>query len=246
MVRFPPERLRGKGGARPVVVMAYDGGEDFNYLDLRRASFDLSDRGVDGRAAPSEMDAFLYTERGIYRPGEQVHLVTMLRNRLVEALDDIPLTISIQRPDGVEFTRLTANEQKAGAAYTRFALSATAPRGLWQAVAYVDPDKAPVGRVSFEVEDFVPQRLKVDLETSLNYWQPGDFISVDVDSRFLYGAPASGLGAEAEFKLMLDPKPYPDYDDYHFGRIEESFEDRVVSLKINDTDGQGETAAEGV
>lgn len=244
-VNFPPSVLRGNGGARPVVVMAYDGDKDFNYLDLRRPSFDLSDRGVDGRSVPSEIDGYLYTDRGIYRPGEQVHLVAMVRDRLVNALDDIPLTIKIRRPDGIEYRTLTAAEQKAGASYVKVPLSATAPRGLWQAVAYVDTDAAPVGRAAFEVQDFVPQRLKVEVDTDVNYWQPGDLLTIDVDSRFLYGAPASNLGAEAELKVMLDPNPHPDFDDYKFGRIEEDFDDQVINLQINNTDTDGKTTAIG-
>ena len=45
---------------------------DFSFLDLRRSAFDLTDRGVGGRASPGPVDAYLYTERGIYRPGETV------------------------------------------------------------------------------------------------------------------------------------------------------------------------------
>lgn len=244
-VRFAPEVLRGKGGSRPVAVMAYGANKDFNYIDLRRPSFDLSDRGVDGRTVPSEIDGYLYTDRGIYRPGEEVHLVSMLRDRLVNALSDVPLTITIRRPDGIEYKKLTVNEQQAGASYIQFALSNTAPHGLWQAVAHVDTDSAPIGRVAFEVEDFVPQRLKVELDTAPNYWQPGELISVDVDSQFLYGAPASDLGAEAELKLMIDPQPFPDYKDFRFGRIEEEFESQVIGLQINNTDEDGKTTAIG-
>ena len=47
---------------------------DFNFLEIGRAAFDLSDRGVSGRSQPGPVDAFLYTDRGIYRPGETVEL----------------------------------------------------------------------------------------------------------------------------------------------------------------------------
>jgi uncharacterized protein YfaS (alpha-2-macroglobulin family) len=43
---------------------------DFTILELNRPAFDLSDRGVTGRPSPGPVEAFLYTERGIYRPGE--------------------------------------------------------------------------------------------------------------------------------------------------------------------------------
>ena len=50
--------------------MAYGKDGDFNFLEVGRAAFDLSDRGVSGRAQPGPVDAYLYTDRGIYRPGE--------------------------------------------------------------------------------------------------------------------------------------------------------------------------------
>ena len=52
------------------------------FLDLRRAAFDLTDRGVGGRSPPGPVDAFLYTERGVYRPGETVQAMAMLRDRV--------------------------------------------------------------------------------------------------------------------------------------------------------------------
>ena len=66
--------MRGAGGLEPVAVMAYGARGDFTFLDLRRPAFDLSDRGVSGRVMPGPIDAFLYTDRGIYRPGETVEL----------------------------------------------------------------------------------------------------------------------------------------------------------------------------
>ena len=72
-------------------VMAYGAGADFSFLDLRRPAFDLTDRGVGGRESPGPVDAYLTTERGIYRPGETVHAIAMLRDRVGAAVT-APLT----------------------------------------------------------------------------------------------------------------------------------------------------------
>ena len=236
---FPASLMRGTGGSEPAVLMAYDNGNDFNYLDLRRPAFDLTDRGVSGRSDPGEVDAYLYTERGIYRPGETVHLVSLVRDRLAMALDSIPLTISVRRPDGVEFRRLTSADQKSSATSFDFGLSATAPRGRWQAIAYIDQDSAPIGRVGFDVQDFVPERLEVNLDTAEAFWRPGQLVDVDVESRFLYGAAASDLGGEAELKIMRDPNPYPDFPGYVFGRIKEAYRDLVINIDLPTTDQDG-------
>ena len=101
-----PGLFRAKGGDEPVVVMAYGDGGDFSFLDLRRSAFDLTDRGVGGRETPGPVDAYLYTERGVYRPGETVQSVAMLRDRVGAALT-APLTLVATRPDGVEVARAT-------------------------------------------------------------------------------------------------------------------------------------------
>ncbi len=242
---FTAPLLRGAGGSEPVAVMAYGRDQDFNYLDLRRPSFDLTDRGVSGRAIPGSVDAYLYTDRGIYRPGERVHLITMLRDPDVIALDDLPLSISLLRPDGIEYRKWTSTDQESGIDYLEIPLSDSAPRGRWQAVAYVDSSGSPVGRASFDVQDFVPQRLAVDLNTQAVIWEPATELAVDVMSRFLYGAPASQLGGEAELKIMVDPNPYPDYPGYRFGRIKEMYRDSFTELDLPETDDEGKTIVLG-
>ncbi len=107
---FAPGLFGGTGGNEPVVVMAYGAGGDFSFLDLRRPAFDLTDRGVGGRSSPGPVDAYLYTERGVYRPGETVHAVAMLRDRLGVAAA-APLTLVETRPDGVEAARTVVRER---------------------------------------------------------------------------------------------------------------------------------------
>ena len=73
---FPAGMLRGRGAAEAASIMVTDQAkQEFTRLELTKAAFDLSDRGIEGRALPGPVDAFLYTERGVYRPGETVHLM---------------------------------------------------------------------------------------------------------------------------------------------------------------------------
>ncbi len=80
LARIPGGLVHGSGGDEPFAVMAYGKNGDFNFLEVGRAAFDLSDRGVTGRPPPGPVDAYLYTDRGIYRPGETVHLVGLVRD----------------------------------------------------------------------------------------------------------------------------------------------------------------------
>ncbi len=241
---FDPGLFRGTGGNQPVVVMAYGAGGDFSFLDMRRPAFDLTDRGVGGRASPGPIDAYLYSERGVYRPGETVHAVAMLRDRVGVAAS-APLTLIATRPDGVEVGRTTVPSASlmAGSAAWDVTVNARAPHGRWQIAAYIDPKADPVGRVQFDVADFVPQRLKVALTPEEPALHPKQDLHVRAEVRFLYGAPASGLSGEGDARVMADADPYPEFKNYQFGRVDDSFSDVAIPLTVPDSDQAGVTTA---
>lgn len=244
VARFAPGLLRGTGGMAPVMVMAY-GGDDFAFLDLRRGAFDLSDRGVDGRAPAGAVDAFLYTERGIYRPGETVQLTTLVRDTKAAAIENRPLVVKVMRPDGKEYRRFTVADQGGGGGVVAVKLPASANRGNWQATAHVDPEGEAVGSVAFEVQDFVPQRLGLTIGARPAVLKPGDVLSIPVEARFLYGAAAAGLGGEAELTVEPDPAPFPKFKGYRWGLPDETFQGDRVTLAVSDTDDTGATVVTG-
>jgi uncharacterized protein YfaS (alpha-2-macroglobulin family) len=226
--------------------MAYGDSQDFSFTDLRRSSFDLTDRGVSGREVPGPVDAYLYTERGVYRPGETVYLTAMLRDR-VGAAATAPLTLVATRPDGLEVGRTTVPgaSLKAGAATWTLPLSSSAPHGRWQIAAYIDPKDDAIGRVQFDVQDFVPQKLKVTLTAETKVARQNSEIKVRADSRFLYGAPASGLSGEGVARISVDPTPFDNYAGWQFGRVDDSFSDVDVQIGVPTTDANGSTEATG-
>ena len=71
---------RGEGGQAPAAIVAADKA-DYAFLSLKSTAFDLSDRGVAGRQVPTGLDAFVYTERGVYRSGETVHVTVAVARR---------------------------------------------------------------------------------------------------------------------------------------------------------------------
>ncbi len=246
---FDAPLIRGKGGAEPVVVMAYGAGADFAFLDLRRPAFDLTDRGVDGRSNPGEIDAYMYTDRGVYRPGETVNVTTLLRDQQAKAIGNTMLTFVLSRPDGLEARKWTQKNLRGGGTTDPVTLTNTAPRGRWQVAAYVDPKGEPIGRIAFDVQDFVPQKLKVELKPSQDFLRPGDTASVDVTGRFLYGAPAAGLGGEGTMTITADPTPFdgiPELKGFVFGKVDESFQGTQVTMAVTDTDAEGRTKATAV
>ncbi|WP_395458219.1 MG2 domain-containing protein [Azospirillum melinis] len=235
--RFAPGLLK-TGGNAPEMAMAYLG-TDFAMQDLTGAAFDLSDRGVGGRPAPGPMDAFVYADRGVYRQGETVNLSILLRDDKTEAVDNFPLTVKVLRPSGTEYYSGALKGQEAGGFFLPLTLTRTAPLGGWEVQVYSDPKGEPIGRGSFQVEDFVPIKLALDVTASAPILVPGQPFEVTAQGRFLYGPPAAGLDGTAEVALKTDPMPYPAFKDYRFGRVQDNPTERLDPLEFPTTDEQG-------
>jgi alpha-2-macroglobulin len=246
-VHFARALMDGDGPARARYIMAYGAGGDFTALDLQRAPLDLSDRGVDGRTAPGDIDAYLYTERGVYRPGERVRLMGLIRDQVGRAIADRQSTLVIYRPNGTEARRIRMTEAlAAGGVAKNIDLDRGAPRGMWRAELLVDGQEAVAGDVSWSVEDFVPQRLRVrfapgedQLRERNVVLRAGGAQAIGVQADFLYGAPGAGLAVEGEGRLVVDPNPFPDFPGYGFGKADDSFTERFFQLPPTVTDGQG-------
>ncbi len=251
-VRFPRPLLKGEGASAAKMVMAYGALGDLAVLDLDRSPVDLSNQGVGGRTAAdsaspiagrtvkTDIDAYLYADRGIYRPGETVHLVAMVRDRLAHAVGDRKGALVIKRPSGVEFKKIAFQRTVLGVVAQDVALPATAPRGRWTADLQVEGTDDPVGSLSFSVEDFTPQRLAVSLaaqaQTAIG---AGETRKIPVSARFLYGAPGAGLQTQGEVRLRADPNPFPQYKDYQWGDQQAAFDEKLVDLGTTVTDGSG-------
>ncbi|MGE0210260.1 MAG: alpha-2-macroglobulin family protein [Parvibaculaceae bacterium] len=219
--RFEPGRVRGTGAMAPALLMARSKDGDFVFLNLDRASFDLTDRGVAGRPAPGPLDLFLYTERGIYRAGETVHVASLLRDDSAKAVVGMPLTFIFERPDGKEDRRVVSTDRGLGAHWVAYGLEPNAMRGTWRVKAHTDPKEAAIAEQKFLVEDFVPDRIEFDLATEAKSLIPGEPQSFNVDGRFLYGAKASDLNIEGEVAVTR-AHDLEAYKDYVFGLEDET------------------------
>jgi uncharacterized protein YfaS (alpha-2-macroglobulin family) len=242
IARFAAGLLRGKGGDEPYAVQAYGADGDFNFLELGHAAFDLSDRGVSGRSPPGPVDAYLYTDRGIYRPGESVQLMALVRDDKADALTNVPLTLRLLRPDGVVVDTKQVDAGSLGAHYQRYALPRDARMGTWSVELRVDPKAAPIGTAEFRVEDFVPPTLKVDLSASDAPIHPNQPYDVAILGKYYYGAPGAGLSVEANATISFDGNPFPIESDFSFGLVGEKYDGDRKDLDASATDADGKSS----
>jgi hypothetical protein len=213
-VHFEVGLTRGEGGQAPAAVVAADK-SDYAFLSLKTTAFDLSDRGVAGRQVPTGLDAFVYTERGVYRSGETVHVTSLLRDaRGIAAAS--PLTLVMERPDGVEYRRALVPDQGLGGHSWSMPIVSSASTGTWRVRAYTDPKRPPVGEATFLVEDYVADRIEFDLTTAAKVIPRDAPAQLSVDGHFLYGAPASALDLTGAVTIAT-AKERPGFAGYSFG-----------------------------
>jgi hypothetical protein len=217
---FAAGLTRGTGGEAPALLTAEMGATDFAFLDLSKPGFDLTDRGVTGRAAPGPLDVFIYSERGVYRPGAVVHLTALVRDAEANAVPATPLTFVFTRPDGVEHGREIAQDQGLGGYGVDLPLQGGAMRGTWRAEIYADPDGRSIAELQFLVEDFVPDRIEFDMETTASSFATDETTVFDLDGRYLYGAVAAGLRLEGEIAVR-PVNSLPEFPNYRFGLADE-------------------------
>jgi alpha-2-macroglobulin len=224
-IHFEAGLARGEGGVAPAAIVASEK-NDYAFLSLKSPAFDLSDRGVTGRPVPAGLDAFVYTERGVYRTGETVAVTALLRDARGSAVANVPLTLVIARPDGVEYRRALVADQGLGGHSMSVPIVASASTGTWRVVAYTDPKRPPVGETTFMVEDYVPDRIEFDLTSAAKGISRAAPAQLSVDGHFLYGAVASNLELSGEITIAA-AKELPGFPGYSFGL----YDDEVTAVR---------------
>jgi hypothetical protein len=235
---FAPGLMRGTGGTAPGLLVAQGPAGDYSFLDLSRAAMDLTDRGVEGRNPPKPLDVFLTTERGIYRAGETVHATALVRDATAHAVPGVPLTAVVTRPDGKEHSRAPLADNGLGGSVTALNIPANGLRGTWRVGVFADVKGEALAEATFLVEDFDPERLDFDVATTAQVLDPLAPAPLDVNARFLYGAPASGLTVEGE-TLLKPVREVAGYPGFVFGLHEEPFNAAAEPLTGGQTDKAG-------
>jgi len=197
-------------------------GQQMSMLAVREAALDLSEYDVTGLAY-KPVRLFAWSGRDLYRPGENFAVSVLARDADGRPVPPQPIQATLRRADGktqfVETWQPLAG--RPGYYLKTLALPADAPTGSWTLELRNDPaDKQPSTTMRFGVEEFLPERMKLDLSSSLNApltaLKPDQPFHVEVHGSYLYGAPAAGnrLLGLAEFSRNLNPLAarYPGFE----------------------------------
>ena len=228
-------KLKGK----PFIVNAKKAGSEA-YLkvnDGNEKSLSRFDTG--GETLQKGLKAYVYGERGVWRPGDTLHL-TMILHSDEKIPDSHPASIDVYTPQGQFFMRKTCYKATNGFYSFEIPTAPDSPTGLWN--AYVKVGGAAFHK-ALRIESIMPNRLKVNVNFSQNTLRGGSQANVNVSSTWLTGMAASGLQSKVELTLKPGKPSFKGYEGYIFRDPASSFETFSTTLFEKRLDGNGKTSA---
>ncbi len=198
-------------------VLTARSGKDVSLLPFNQPALDLSDFAVAGRKQ-DWFDVFAWSGRDLYRPGETVRLSALLRDFDGKPIKPQPLFVTLKQPDGRQFAQARLEPKELGYFDWSRTIPEDAPTGKWQVEFRLDPAaKDATQSLTVRVEEFLPERLKLALDTAQETLKPGEPLRLGVQGDYLYGAPAAGNRFTARLTLAPDQHPVETHKDFFFG-----------------------------
>lgn len=251
-VRFPPLKdfIRER---QPVMLLARkDGDTSFLPLDYRIRDLDVSRFDVGGASNSTDrnaLSAYLFSDRGVYRPGEEIRVGAIVRTQDWGALPKgLPLLLEVTDPRGQLVRKERVPLSAAGFEDIRHATRAASPTGTWTFSLSIVKNAYRndlVGSVTVLVREFEPDRLKMNVSLSQQLaagWVSPDSLKASVDLQNLFGAPAESRRVTATLRLSPSVPDFPQYPGFTFSDPQAAREGFTEELAEAQTDAQGAAA----
>ena len=190
---------------------------------------------VGGQTLSKGLKGFIYGERGVWRPGDTLHVTMILADKAERLPEGHPASLELYTPEGQFYTRMVSLGQDGFYTFP-IVTSSEDPTGWWN--AYVKVGGSAFHK-SLHIETVKPNRLKVNLELPGDLLLGGSRNTARVTSSWLTGVPASGLRASATMTLSKGPATFKGFDGYTFRNPASEFETSEYALFETTLDGDG-------
>lgn len=224
--------------ARKPYLMVANRGAEYGYLKLDDgSSLSMSNFNVAGARVKRGLKGFIYGERGVWRPGDNIYLNFILEDKDDNLPADHPVVFELIDPSGAVKNRIVRTSATGDFYSFPTSTKDTDPTGNWLA-------KVTVGGAEFtkrvKIETVKPNRLKIDLDFGKDKILAGtNSISGDLNVQWLSGVPARSL--KAEFDLYLTPRRtrFEDFPNYSFDDRAKNFSSQTTRVFSGNIDESG-------
>ena len=242
------------GAEREPVAFVVKSGEDLSFMSFSAADrqinwsrFDTG--GTFGSSETGRLDAYLFTDRGLYRPGETVSLGLIVKTRSFDAaLPPLPLSAVLFDPRGAEIAERPLLLSPNGFLELTFPTADTALTGSYKVDVYeISQDalhkrQSLLGSTDFKVEEFRPDTMNVSCRLPNPEglaWLNPDQVTAEVTLKNLFGTPARGNALEAGISLSPFTPRFSRYPGYIFHDPFRTTKQYDSYLEDNATDDEG-------
>jgi uncharacterized protein YfaS (alpha-2-macroglobulin family) len=206
----------GPDGGLWVITSEKDG--DLSYLRPNDNQWVIDNVEQSGRAYTKNYEVMLYTERGVYRPGDTIYLTGIIREETGKIPPAFPLAVKVIRPDGREIDELIAKRQQnsQGIFHVKFTTRSDGQTGSYRFRVTLPGAKQILGSTQVFVEAFVPLRMEVKAEPTAERFGPNEPPIVKVSGRYLWDQPTAKLPVKVQGSLRTIAFKSKKYPDFHF------------------------------
>jgi hypothetical protein len=215
-------------------------GEDKSYLSLKGGNaISMSGFEVDGTASRQGQKGFIFGERGVWRPGDDIHItfISMLDEGVLPA--GHPVTATLSNPQGQVISTLVSNNGCDGMYSFTFTTSPDAPTGNWEVAVTAG---GQTWYKTVKIETVKPNNIVIDLQLNDKPAIPGNDVRGDITARWLVGNPAKDLETRVDVTFTRGRTAFDKYKDYVFEDRSRSFSSQDMELYKGKTDANGCTA----
>ncbi len=213
--------------ARAPVAIVARRGDDVSFIPYMDGNIqsDYSKFETDGEyaSAATPLNAFLFSDRGIYRPGEEITIGGIVKNRTFKSLAGIPVRIEITDARGRTTLEKSFSLSPDGMFDIKYNLSDNAPLGEYTVNMYSLTQKNKIhntlGRTTLRVEEFTPDAMKISATipgANDTGWISPENITTDISLQNLFGTPASDRRISATATLRPVTYSFDAYPEYIF------------------------------
>lgn len=231
--------IQGKAyaGYAPAMLIAKTA-NDFTYLPFNNTRVNTSRFDVGGkRLNATGLDAFIYAERDIYRPGEKLNYALLVREKGWKPAADLPVKIKFLLPNGKELKTFRKGLNEQGATDGSIDISPAAITGSYTMEVYSSNDVL-LATQNFMIEEFVPDRIRITAKLDKPFLRPGETTNLSINAMNFFGPPAANRAFETEIQVRQKQFTAKNFADYDFTLAnQEGFTDKLV--KQGTTDGSG-------
>jgi len=228
--------VRFETKSKPYLLIA-ENGDQKGYLRVDNGSaLSVSLFEVGGKEIQKGIKGFIYGERGVWRPGDSMHLSFILEDKLNSLPESHPVVLELYDPKGKLYDKRVKSKGVKGMYYFKMYTEASDITGIWKA-------KVMVGNSSFykslKVETIKPNRMKIDFEMDEVISSKAS-VSTTLKADWLYGSPATNLRAIVEASLSNMNTTFDGYENYQFDDRSKRFYGSDPIEVSGNTNGNGQ------